>query len=69
MKSYKVEGLIYYSKLTLDSKHILNDSQAEVQTKLDEYAQQGYRLASTNTTSFGSAVYIYLFFEKDVDWP
>jgi hypothetical protein len=67
MKSYKVEGLIYYSKLTLDSKHILNDSQAEVQTKLDEYAQQGYRLASTNTTSFGSAVYIYLFFEKDVD--
>jgi len=67
MKSYKVESLIYYSKLTLDSKHILNDSQAEVQTKLDEYAQQGYRLASTNTTSFGSAVYIYLFFEKDVD--
>jgi len=67
MKSYKVEGLIYYSKLTLDTKHILNDSQAEVQTKLDEYAQQGYRLASTNTTSFGSAVYIYLFFEKDVD--
>ncbi len=69
MKSYKVESLIYYSKLTLDSKHILNDSQAEVQTKLDEYAQQGYRLASTNTTSFGSAVYIYLFFEKDMDWP
>jgi hypothetical protein len=67
MKSYKVESLIYYSKLTLDSKHILNDSQAEVQTKLDEYAQQGYRLASTNTTSFGSAVYIYLFFEKDMD--
>lgn len=67
MKSYKVEGLIYYSKFTLDSKHILNESQAEVQTKLDEYAQQGYRLASTSTVSFGAAVYIYLFFEKDVD--
>ncbi len=52
MKSYKVEGLIYYSKLTLDSKHILNDSQAEVQTKLDEYAQQGYRLASTKESGF-----------------
>lgn len=67
MKSYKVEGLIYYTKLTLDSKHILSNSRAEVQTKLDEYAQQGYRLTSTNTVSFGAAIYIYLFFEKDVD--
>ena len=67
MKSYKVEGLIYYTKLTLDSKHILNDSQADVQAKLDEYAQQGYRLTSTNTVSFGSAIYIYLYFEKDLD--
>lgn len=67
MKSYKVEGLIYYTKLTLDSKHILNDSQADVQAKLDEYAQQGYRLASTNTVSFGAAIYIYLYFEKDLD--
>ncbi|NEU70209.1 DUF4177 domain-containing protein [Spirosoma agri] len=67
MKRYKVEGLIYYSKLTLDSKHILTDSQVDVQAKLDEYAQQGYQLASTNTVSFGSAIYIYLYFEKDVD--
>ncbi|GAB3966192.1 hypothetical protein GCM10028806_06320 [Spirosoma terrae] len=67
MKSYKVEGLIYYTKLTLDSKHILNDSQADVQAKLDEYAQQGYRLTSTNTVSFGAAIYIYLYFEKDLD--
>lgn len=51
----------------LDSKQILTDFQASVQPKLDEYAQQGYQLSSTNTVSFGSAVYIYLYFEKDVD--
>lgn len=67
MKSYKVEGLIYYTKLTLDSEHILKESQAEVQIKLDEYAQQGFRLTSTSSVSFGLAIYIYLFFEKDVD--
>ncbi|MEC5167502.1 hypothetical protein RCH18_003264 [Flavobacterium sp. PL11] len=30
MKEYKVESLIYYSKLTLDSKHIANDSKKEI---------------------------------------
>lgn len=66
MKEYKVESLIYYSKLTLDSKHISKSSKKEIQEKLDEYAKNGYRLASTDSTSFGSAVYIYLYFEKDI---
>ncbi|SMD45718.1 MULTISPECIES: DUF4177 domain-containing protein [Aquiflexum] len=65
MKSYKVESLIYYTKITSDSKHIVKKSQEEIQSKLDEYAQKGYRLASTNSTSFGMAIYVYLYFEKD----
>jgi hypothetical protein len=66
MKEYKVEALIYYTKVTLDSEHIVKASKAEIQEKLDEYAAKGYRLTSTSSTNFGFAVYIYLFFEKDV---
>ncbi len=66
MKECKVEALIYYSKLTLDSEHIVKKSKEEIQAKLDQYASQGYRLTSTTSTNFGSAVYIYLFFEKDI---
>ncbi len=66
MKEYKVETLIYYSKLTLDSKHIAKDSKIEIQAKLDEYASQGYSLTSTTSTNFGLAIYVYLFFEKDI---
>jgi hypothetical protein len=66
MKDYKVESLIYYSKLTSDSKHISKSSKKDIQDKLDEYAKNGYRLASTDATNFGFAVYIYLYFEKDV---
>jgi hypothetical protein len=65
-KDYKVETLIFYSKLTLDSEHIMKSSKIGIQEKLDEYAAKGYRLTSTNSTGFGSAVYIYLYFEKDV---
>jgi hypothetical protein len=65
MKEYKVETLIYYSKITLDKYHIIKDSKADIQAKLDEYAQKGYRLASTNSSNFGFALYIYLYFEKD----
>lgn len=64
MTNYKVETLIYYSKLTLDTLHIVKDSKKDIQEKLDEYSRDGYRLASTDATSFGSAVYIYLYFEK-----
>ncbi len=66
MKAYKVESLIYYSKLTLDSKHIAKSSKAEIQEKLDEYSKNGYALTSTTSTNFGAAIYIHLFFEKDV---
>lgn len=66
MKDYKVETLIYYSKLTLDSEHIAKQSKEEIQEKLDEYSKKGYVLTSTNSTNFGFAIYIYLFFEKNV---
>lgn len=66
MKDYKVETLIYYSKFTLDKMHIAKDSKKDIQIKLDEYAAKGYKLASTNATNFGVAIYIYLYFEKDV---
>lgn len=66
MKEYKVETLIYYSKLTTDSKHITKSSKKEIQEKLDEYSKNGYKLASTDATNFGLAVYIYLYFEKDL---
>ncbi|UWX54021.1 DUF4177 domain-containing protein [Maribacter litopenaei] len=64
MKVYKVETLIYYSKLTLDTKHILKSSQKEIQEKLDEYSKDGWKLTSTDAVSFGAAIYIYLYFEK-----
>lgn len=66
MKEYKVETLIYHSKVTLDSNHIVKKSKADIQQKLDEYAKKGYKLASTNAASFGLAMYIYLYFEKDL---
>lgn len=64
MKSYKVETLVYYGKITLDTKHIAKSSKAEIQQQLDAHAKEGWRLVSTDATSFGAAVYIYLYFEK-----
>ena len=66
MKEYKLETLIYYSKLTLDKNHILKSSTGDIQNKLDEYAKNGWRLVSTDATDFGAAVYFYLYFEKDL---
>jgi len=66
MKDYKVESLIFYSKVTLDSEHIAKKSKEEIQVKLNEYAAKGYRLVSTDSTNFGLAIYIHLYFEKDV---
>jgi len=65
MKQYKVETLIYYSKMTFDSEHIAKDSKKDIQAKLDEYAAEGWSFKSSNATNFGFAVYIYLYFEKD----
>jgi hypothetical protein len=66
MKEYKVETLIFYSKITLDSEHIAKKSKIDIQEKLDEYASKGYSLHHSTSTNFGLAIYIYLFFEKDV---
>ncbi len=65
MKEYKLESFIYYSKLTFDFEHILKSSTADIQTTLDEYAKLNWRLTSTNSVSYGSAMYVYLYFERD----
>ena len=65
MTEYKVEARTYYSKLTTNANHIAETSQEEAQAIIDGYAAQGWRLVSTNATSFGLAVYLYLFFERD----
>lgn len=65
MKEYKLESLIYYSKLTFNKYHILNDSSKDIQAKLDEMSKEHWRLVSTDVASFGAAVYIYLYFERD----
>lgn len=67
MKEYKVEARTYYSKISLDKNHIIKSSTEEIQTIIDDYASNGWQLSSTDATSFGAAVYIYLYFEKDVD--
>jgi hypothetical protein len=66
MKEYKVETLIFWSKLTFDVNHIVKKSKIDIQEKLDEYAAKGYSLHHSTSTNFGMAVYIYLYFEKDV---
>lgn len=65
MKQYKVESMVFYSKVTLDKEHLVKSSSTEVQEKLDKYAADGWSLVSTDAAGFGSAMYIYLYFEKD----
>lgn len=65
-KEYKLESLIYYSKLTSDKEHIVKDSSRDIQVKLNEKAKDGWRLVSTDATDFGFAVYFYLYFERDI---
>ena len=64
-KQYKVISRTYYSKLTTNKNHIAERSSEEIQYLLDEHTADGWTLASTDATSFGAAVYIYLYFEKD----
>jgi len=66
VKQYKVESLIYYTKLTLDKEHLLKSSTKDIQDKLDAYSQDGWQLNSTAVTNFGMAVYFYLYFEKEM---
>ena len=65
MKEYKVEARTYYSKITANANHIADSSQEQSQEIMDRYAADGWRLVSTNATSFGLAVYVYLYFERD----
>ncbi|MBX2875117.1 MAG: DUF4177 domain-containing protein [Saprospiraceae bacterium] len=64
MKEYKVESLIYYTKITFDKEHIIKDSTKDIQDKLNEMAKDRWRLISTDATDFGFAVYFYLYFER-----
>ncbi len=64
MSRYKVEAFTYYSKITTNRQHIIEKSTDEIQTTLDNYTEDGYKLVSTDATSFGAAVYVYLYFEK-----
>ena len=66
MKEYKLESLIYHSKLTFDKQHILKSSTADIQAKLDEYGRKGWRLVSTDVEDFGVGMYFYLYFERSV---
>jgi hypothetical protein len=67
MKEYRVEARTYYSKMTTNANHIAESSQEEAQEIIDKYAADGWRLASTDATSFGFAVYVYLYFERDTN--
>ena len=61
---YKVEAFTYYSKVVAGKDHIRDASKKEIQEMIDKYANEGWRLISTDATSFGAAVYIYLYFQK-----
>ena len=64
-KEYRVEARTYYSKITLDRDHITHSSMIEIQAIIDDYIADGWQLFSTNATSFGSALYVYLYFERE----
>ena len=66
MTEYRVETRTYYTKVTLNKEHIAESWQEEAQKLLDDYAEGGWRLASTDATSFGAAVYVALYFEREV---
>ncbi len=65
MTEYKIEARTYYSKITTNKNHIVESSSEEIQDLLNQYADEGWRLASTDATSFGLAVYVYLYFERE----
>lgn len=66
MKEYKLVSFTYWSKLSANKNHLLDDSTKEIQEALDQYSKDGWILASTDKVSFGSAVYVYLYFERDI---
>lgn len=56
---------MYYTKAFAKRDHIAADSKKDIQGLLDRYASEGYRLASTHSSGFGYAMYIYLYFERE----
>ena len=66
MKEYKVETIIKYSKLTTDREHIAKSTKEDIQLTLDKFTRDGWILTSTDATSFGGAMYIYLYFERNL---
>lgn len=64
MKEYKIESFIYYSKITSNKTWLLDDSTKDMQEKIDFMSANGWRLVSTDATSFGTAMYFYLYFER-----
>lgn len=64
VRDIKVESLIYYSNPLKGKYYIIEQSTDDIQRIVDEYIHRGYRLISTDTTIFGSALYIYLYFER-----
>lgn len=65
MKQYKVEAKAFYSKpFNNNRNHIIESSIPEIQSIMDQYASEGWTLVSTDTSNFGQALYIYLYFEK-----
>ena len=67
IKKYKLETAIFYSKITTDKNHLINSSELELQGILDRRSEEGWHLISTNAVSFGTAVYFYLYFERELD--
>lgn len=66
MKEYKVEARTYFSKLSTNKNHITESSTEEIQYLMDQYVKEGWTLVSTDAASFGMALYIYLYFEREV---
>lgn len=64
MKQYKVESRAFFSKVTTDKEHIVDSSMDDIQGILDHYVDNGWTLFSTNSSSFGRALYVHLYFEK-----
>ncbi len=65
MLEYKVEVRAYYSKVSLNKNHIVESSQADSQTIIDQKASEGWSLVSTDATNFGAALYVYLYFARN----
>lgn len=65
MKEYKVEAKAFYSKLTTNKDHIVESSMEWIQHVIDDNVEYGWNLSSTDSTSFGAALYVHLYFERE----